>query len=47
MSDNLMDRIDPINEKKECVVLVVDGNYVNQAAVTIRSLSENSAGISL
>ena len=44
MSDNLMDRINPINENKECVVLVVDGNYVNQAAVTIMSLSENSAG---
>ena len=47
MSDNLMDRINPINENKECVVLVVDGNYVNQAAVTIMSLSENSAGKSL
>lgn len=44
MSDNLMDRINPINENKECVVLVADGNYVNQAAVTIKSLSENSAG---
>ncbi len=44
MSDNLMDRINPINENKECVVLVVDSNYVNQAAVTIMSLSENSAG---
>lgn len=47
MSDNLMDRINPINENKECVVLVVDGNYVNQAAVTIMSLSEKSAGKSL